>query len=205
MEEIGQQTIEGIQKYCNLLEEVKLRIKSVQTANLNRESSGVIQPFFREEYIFIQIRKILELIAFGSMASNVELYKDAYKTHSRHWKAKDILEKLEKINKDFYPLPLMLPNSDSPCELENVREGFLSRDDFIELYDISSGVIHSSNPFSQDKREAPSAISIDEWMHRITSLLWFHQIKLAKDDRAWLVYLIHPGTQKVKALAADLI
>jgi len=98
-----QEAREGIKKYCDLLEELKLRIKAVQSV-VKKEVPTISfgHPHFIDEFVFIQIRKILEIIAFGSMASNISLYRREYQDYDRHWRAKKILEKIEKINKDFY-------------------------------------------------------------------------------------------------------
>jgi hypothetical protein len=138
------------------------------------------------------------------MASNISLYRREYQDYDRHWRAKKILEKIEKINKDFYPIPLQISNETSAYTdnvLENAREGYLTRDDFVFLYDVSSMVIHSANPYS-DAQKTDLKMSIDDWMHRIASLLWFHQIRLANSDIAWFVYLIHPDTKRSHAVQA---
>ncbi len=71
-----QRSLQGIQKYCDLLEELKLRIKTVQSivnGDVSKEIFG--HYMFADEFMFLQIRKILELIVFGSMASNISLYE----------------------------------------------------------------------------------------------------------------------------------
>ncbi len=198
-EDDDQRSIQGIQKYCDLLEELKLRIKAVQSIvneDVTKESFG--HYIFADEFMFLQIRKILELIVFGSMASNISLYEKTYSKYSRHNKAKQILEMLEKVNKDYYPLPLQ-ESPEKNGVLINVQKDCLTRDDFIFLYDACSKIIHSTNPYSEAKK-VDLKISIDDWMHRIASLLWFHRIKLANTNTAWLVYLIHPETKKAHAI-----
>lgn len=199
----NQQELEGIKLYCNLLEELKLRLKSVQSIvrkEASLESFG--HPIFANEFVFTQIRKILEIIAFGSMSSNIRLYSDVYRDYQRHWKAVKILEKIEKINKDFYPRPLQQSDEISKNNkfiLEDLEDGFLSIDEFIFLYDACSKIIHSPNPYAESK-SIDLKLSVDYWMHRVASLLWFHQIRLANSDTSWFVYLIHPETQKSKAI-----
>lgn len=147
-----QRSMQGIQKYCNLLEELKLRIKAVQSivnGDVNKENFG--HYMFADEFMFLQIRKILELIVFGSMASNISLYEKAHNKYSRHNKAKQILKMLETVNKDYYPLPLQ-ESPDKKGVLINVQKDFLTRDDFIFLYDACSKIIHSTNPYSESKK-----------------------------------------------------
>lgn len=183
---------DGMKRYCDSLEEIKLRIKTVQSIVkkiVPLESFG--HEYFVDEFVFVQIRKILELIAFGSMSSNIVLYQRKYSDFSGQRRAKNILKNLNSINPDFYPQPLK--PSDEPSKtrdfsFEMVTEGFLTRDDFLFLYDACSIAIHSPNPFGQEKK-VDLRMSINDWMHRIASLLWFHRIKLAGTNSSWLVYL----------------
>ena len=91
--DVTQDAMEGIKRYCDLLEELKLRIEAVQSI-VKKEVPAVSfgHPCFVDEFIFVQIRKILEIIAFGSMASNIPLYRKEYHDYNRHWRAKKILE-----------------------------------------------------------------------------------------------------------------
>lgn len=198
---VNDTNLQGITKYCNLLEELKLRMKAVQNIVNGKVSIASFgHPYFADDFVFLQIRKILEIVAFGSMCSNIELYRKTYDKYTTHWRAKDILQKLECINKDFYPIPLSPSNEFSVREseklknvhvLENSQSGFLTKDEFEFLYDCSSRVIHSPNPYKEAKK-IDLRMSVDDWMHRIASLLWFHQMKLAQTDVMWLVYLLHP-------------
>ncbi|MDF1762760.1 MAG: hypothetical protein P1U57_05060 [Oleibacter sp.] len=196
----NQSSLKGIKKYCDLLEELKLRVKTVQDiVNKNVPISSFGEKSFADEFIFLQIRKILELIAFGSMASNIVEYEKLYSDYKNNWRAKKIIERLERVNKDFYPVPLQQTSAGAP--LENVRSGFLTKDDFVFLYDVCSKVIHSKNPYSEIHK-IDIKMSVDDWMHRIASLLWFHQIKLVDSEASWLVYLMHPETNKSHAIMA---
>lgn len=198
---VNDTNLQGITQYCNLLEELKLRMKAVQDIVNGKVSTASFgHPHFADDFVFLQIRKILEIVAFGSMCSNIDLYRKTYENYATHWRAKDILQKLERINKDFYPLPLKPSNQWLDREssklknayvLENVRSGFLTKSEFEFLYDCSSRVIHSPNPY-KEAQKIDLRMSVDDWMHRIASLLWFHQVKLAQTDVMWFVYLLHP-------------
>lgn len=194
--------LSGIQIYCNCLEEVKQRIETVQAiVNKRVPTHGFGNSRFMNEFLCIQIRNILELIAFGSMSSNIALYHREFRKYRKHWNAKEIFENLQRLNPQFYPEPLK--QSPTPIEgqtvLEVPTEGFLTKSEFIFLYNTCSKVIHSPNPF---KNESVPDLqrTIDDWMHRIASLLWFHQMKLVDEDCSWLIYLVHPETKRSKAI-----
>jgi len=48
------------------------------------------EEVFDIELIFVQFRKILELIAFSTLTANREKYSIAHANFSLHWKAKSI-------------------------------------------------------------------------------------------------------------------
>ena len=53
----------------------------------------------------LQMRKILELIALGSLVVNKEEISKEYDNYANHWNAKDILTYIETVNPNFYPVP----------------------------------------------------------------------------------------------------
>lgn len=194
--------LSGVQIYCNCLEEVKQRIETVQAiVNKRAQTDAFGHKRFLDEFLCLQIRNILELIAFGSMSSNIALYQREFQKYRGDWNAKRILENLERINPQFYPEPLkQSPNSiEGQTALEVVTDGFLTKSEFIFLYNTCSKMIHSPNPF-RNEREPDFKRTIDDWMHRIASLLWFHQMKLIEEDCSWLIYLVHPETKRSHAI-----
>lgn len=80
---VSDTNLQGITQYCNLLEELKLRVKAIQDV-VNRKVSiaSFGHPYFADDFVFLQIRKILEIVAFGSMCSNIELYRKTYDNNS---------------------------------------------------------------------------------------------------------------------------
>lgn len=98
------------------------------------------------ESMFLQLRKVLELIAFGSLTANQAKYAAAHAQFEKHWKAAKILKDLETVNPDFYPRPAKLTKVPVKGEAANyalLTDGFLTKDEFVFLYDISSAVIHT--------------------------------------------------------------
>lgn len=150
------------------------------------------------ESMFLQLRKVLELIAFGSLTANQAKYAAAHAQFEKHWKAAKILKDLEAVNSDFYPRPAQLTKVPATGEAANyalLTDGFLTKDEFVFLYDISSAVIHTRNPFL-----AASSIEIrydiPVWVERIRQLLRIHIMHFI-DDRRWLVYAPETGKQGV--------
>ena len=99
---------EHIKKYAKAMGEVNFRINSV----ISLYSHVKIPPKIPEPIIIesaaLQIRKVLELIAFASLVANEPIYlKTVNKNIRKEWHAVDIIKLMEKINHNFYPVPLV--------------------------------------------------------------------------------------------------
>jgi len=95
-------------------------------------------------------RNIDDVIAFASLTANKAKYSVAHARFAEHWRAKDMLKELAKINLDFYPTPVEGPQlQPSGVKLfTGVRDGFLTKDDFVVLYDKAGDILHARNPFT---------------------------------------------------------
>lgn len=124
----------------------------------------------------LQIRKLLELIAFSSLVAHKPAYESVRETFAKDWHAKRILNKIEKLNPNFYPIPF---STDRNMHRSNLRGGYLTRHQFEKLYDCCGGLLHSKNPFS---RVAKSSLSfhakVPEYTERIELLLKEHSVVL---------------------------
>src|ERR1700733_9273779 len=96
-----------IEIYCKCMAEVRHRLGVVQGVLAGRVRTG--HETFDAELIFIQLRKTLELIAFGSLCANKEKYSGVHQNFAQHWSAKRLLVDLGKLNPHFYPQPLEPP------------------------------------------------------------------------------------------------
>lgn len=133
--------------YCNCMEDVKRRLAVVRAIGSGHSLLG--REDFDGEVAGLHLRKSLELIAFSSLVAHKDAYAQAHEDFSSHWSAKRLLSKMEKIHPDFYPKPVAFSQSDSRGvkQLVDVNEGFLSREEFVFLYDKCSEVLHTWNPF----------------------------------------------------------
>ena len=137
--------------YVNCMEEIRDRISVVESIGQHRVSTGFAAC--DRDVVFLQLRKVLELVVFASLTANKEKYALAHAGFAGHWRAKRMLEELEKINPDFYPTPVAPPvlQADGIKHLALVTDGFLTKEDFATLYDTASEFLHVSNPFAQKR------------------------------------------------------
>lgn len=194
-------------QYCSSLNDIRLRLMLVESLCESTFTTG--STTFDNELAAINLRKILEHIAFGSLTANSTAYTAAYDGIASVWRAKKLLDKLEFIHSDFYPRPLQIPNATinqgSPRHLhfDYVKHGYLTRDEFVELYDTCSEVIHSRNPFKENT-VVDFRLPIIEWAGKIRSLLALHLFRLSGLPQLWIGELQGPDGQSHVAVASSI-
>jgi hypothetical protein len=143
------------------------------------------------ESIYLQLRKILELIALASLVANKDHYARQQQKFESHWHAARILRDLAEINPQFYPTPgkqIRDEKSTAVIAVDSIKEGFLTQNDFVELYESCGKILHADNPYggvtdlSAYERQAPI------WSGKIKTLLNHHQIQLVdSEDQVWCI------------------
>lgn len=179
-----------IQKYCHLMEEVKLRVWTIDDLLIS-------QPPFKYqtakiESIGLQFRKVLELIAFGSLVSNKEVYMQTYDNFSKAWNAELILKDLERVNPDFYPVPILehrQAQGEVAAHIEPVKENFLTRKQFVMVYKKCHAVVHASNPNGSKFDPALFESRFPKWRELIVNLLRSHTIRLVGSEAFYLIHM----------------
>ncbi|HTS12654.1 MAG TPA: hypothetical protein VMH00_11090 [Candidatus Limnocylindrales bacterium] len=182
------------------MEEVRDRVDLVKSIGERRVTT--FHQEFDVELVFVQLRKILELIAFASLTANKEEYSAVHDKFATHWKAKAMLRDLQRVNRRFYPMPVGQPQlqADGIKHMTAVTDGFLTRDEFEFLYDKACDVLHTRNPFSTADPVLSLRYSVKEWVSRIETLLRLHMIHLVSGSK-WIVQI--PSEGPVRVYSAD--
>jgi hypothetical protein len=180
--------MEDVSVYQECMRKVKQRIETVLWL-LSQDPLGQDRQSLMQELTFLQFRKVLELIAFASLTANKEKYARVHANFGSHWRAKDLLSAVQKLNPAFYPIPLETPTPKGTDRLvlKQKEKGFLTRQEFEQLYDTSSEILHMRNPFSSKDSTVPLGYSIIEWATRIQSLMSRHLVRMVDGDSVWLV------------------
>ncbi|HEX7408107.1 MAG TPA: hypothetical protein VF515_10740 [Candidatus Binatia bacterium] len=195
-------TTEDTVAYCNCMEQVKRRLRLVAAITGGMLKTG--DEGADAEFACLQLRKVLELIAFATLAANRERYSQARADVDKEWSAKRILERLARMNPDFYPVPV-IPISKGPgrWHFDIVADGFLTQSDFAILFDKCSEVVHEWNPFRAGPRLVDFGRSISEWARRIERLLEVHHVRLIDQPDILLVRLTDPADGKAHVFSAS--
>jgi hypothetical protein len=192
--------------YCNCMQRVKHHVKIVE----DTFAGGVIAPshpdhiMLLSELIFMHFRKALEEIAFASLSANREKYAKARPGYSTEWNGRRMLGFIEKVNPDFYPIPLMPPQTIAPGNrhLDRMEPPFLTREDFERLYDAAAEIIHAPNPFSEQK-VINTYLTVPEWIVRIQRLLSWHLVSIVGLQGVWCIQVPGDGPTRGFLAIAD--
>lgn len=139
----------------------------------------------------LQLRKLLELIAFASLVSYQDAYRAVRNDIAKDWHAARMLKRIEGINPDFYPTPVRGHDGKRWLKLNG---GYLTRHQFSQLYDKCGAMLHIKNPFSKGKSSFAFHNQVPKCLQRIEQLLSEHYVRLAKTNE--LVHVTAPMDPK---------
>ncbi|MFZ0864317.1 MAG: hypothetical protein WCA27_26365 [Candidatus Sulfotelmatobacter sp.] len=184
-------------KYCDLMEEVKLRM-SVIKFFLSGKGHALYQPPTLES-VTLQLRKVLELIAFSSLIANKEAYSAVYSKVSKAWNAGDLLAELEQVNPNFYPVPVIQKQNKETGAWEHAARvsDYLTKTDFKEVYGRCGVMAHAANPFGKGIDYAYYQAKLPLWRAQIINLLNMHEIVLAGSTAVYVVFMTVHGSDRV--------
>lgn len=180
---------DDIQKYIWNMTEIKFRIDVINDFIKGKRTTGQLPTDV--EFLCLQFRMILELIALSSLCANKNEYARMRREFHRDWHATRILEALEKVNPNFYPEPtrqIIDENTGQVVRVEKITEEYLTKENFIDIYDKCCNILHAHNPYN----EYPDIVKIKElmshWVDKIVKLLNHHQIQLVESGKQlWIL------------------
>jgi len=185
--------------YCNLMNEIKRR-DSVIRSFINGNCSTPY-PMTNIESIYLQIRKILELIALCSLVAHKEEYSKHNEMFVKHTDARKILHSIEKINPDFYPKPIKEVTSTTPGVINDFtsipESEYLSKKEFIKLYEKCGGLMHAENPYGSKRDIKHYEDNVKVWLGKIVRLLNSHTIQLVNANWFYLIHMQENGRDDV--------
>ena len=180
-------------EYADQMEEIKRRNASIKM--LSEIAVGQLHMPVVTECIYLQFRKILELIAMSSLVANrqaMEKMNRSRKKLGNQWNGDAILKLVEGINPDFYPVPIIERPPRHPAakaELVEKTDSFLSRGEFSRLYNLCGGLMHADNPLGRKTDYRALWEEGPVWESKILELLGCHKIRMLGQDGFYLVHM----------------
>jgi hypothetical protein len=155
-------------------------------------------PQTTAESMCLQIRKVLEIIAYSSLVSHRQSYVAVRKNFARDWHANRIIAQVAQLNPDFYPRPIVGFGALGP---NYVRGGYLTRTQFEQIYERCGALLHAKNPFGVSKSVSAFSRSVPQLITRIKALLQEHVLQLMNStDLIWVVMPFDSDTVVVQHL-----
>ena len=167
--------------YQDCLLEIKKRTEIIadHLNGITVEKYAIIEV----ETICLQFRKILEKIALISLIANKEIYSEQNERFAKHYHAERIMRDLERINPDFYPVPIKrIRHEDKEDELVEIENGYLTKENFVKIYEKCGSMMHAQNPFSSKRPIKEIKDCFPKWLTEICLLLSHHRILLVGGD-----------------------
>lgn len=182
--------ISNSQKYCMMMLEIKDRLrisKEVGEGNITTFTQRT-----RVEFVYLQFRKVIELIAMSSLLANENVLSQVQSNIQNYWKAKNLLKDIEEKNPNFYPKPIIK----KPSKKTGIKEDwidrpndYLTKERFITLYDKCGSILHVKNPFTPELDIEKLEKACPKWYLQIINLLNSHIIRLIGDNNLYLIQM----------------
>lgn len=197
-----------IKKYQDCLVEIKLRIDVIKN-HINGKSMEEYL-IIEVEFVCLQFRKVLELIALSSLVANKNEYSEQHKKFATHYHAKLILQDLERINPKFYPAAAQKQQVGESMgrnffNLMPIENGYLTKDEFVKIYETCGGILHAENPYGHKRDLKKLHEEFIVWINKIILLLNHHVMTLADGKTIIIGYMNDKRTGAPNVIEAIIV
>jgi hypothetical protein len=213
--------------YRNTMIEVKRRFHAIDRV-LGAKKPRTLNSEFDNEFMWLQLRKIIELVTFGGIMADESRYAalQALLKHQDYRldsKVNKILPKLAEITPHYLPTPIGDPITSADGTIhfqEGAAEQTLQR--FLDIFNTAGVYLHVPNPLAfETLADFQQALEISRKRIRVEldylkAVLWKHaKIGLAFDsavdsprqagnpDDAWLVDFGKPDVDDIQMIFAS--
>ena len=166
-------------RYLRNMQIIKWRIRAIKDIRTNKCHTTYSAP--NVEFCALQIRKILELIALSSLISDLDVYREQLNDIEKKWNARLILQDIERIHPNFYPVPIEI-DPDNKYRWLDKKTPYLTKEQFVSIYKKCGKILHEDSVFKDDKDMDSTYNQADEqinnWVLLIMNLLNTHTVHL---------------------------
>ena len=176
--------------YLEILDEIKIRLGALGGLFASPTSwpARLLQ-----EFCYLQLRMICELIALGCMIAHGDIKK---KNALRAYEPRKIIDIMESFGSDFYPKGISISPYKESFQIESRSDPQLSRDGLIKLWGLSGDYLHRGSAKKVIKEsQVVFNLNLDPavfWSNKIIALLENHVIATGEDKRHLLAGFKNP-------------
>jgi len=142
----------------------------------------------------LQIRKILELLAMGSLVVNERLFRETSRNINSMHKAKYILNEIQELNPRFFPRPIS-PELDESDTIVDITENVLTKKLFEKIFDKCGAMLHSPNPFGKTIDYKFYCNQIPLWLDLILNTIATHMVLFPGHEDGFIIHMNNPQKQ----------
>ena len=129
--------------YCGLMDEIKIRVKSIETI-IKDQMAPPFPGAIAREHCFLQLRMVCETLAIGCLV--IHNQTSDVKAFEKLWNAKDIMDRLERLNPHSFPRPIQIirhpPGSQFAMDIIPIMHPPFTKDGFLKLYGHCCDALH---------------------------------------------------------------
>lgn len=149
------------------------------------------------ELYALQLRKIVELVIFSSLIINRKRYTEAHKGFDKHWRIAQIIKNIKRQNSNYLPIPIKESyRGDQRYWDYPTGSQFFSESDLITIYEDSSVILHTRNPFADIVYNIDGYLhKVHRWIGQIVMTLNCHKILPPDSDEFYMIHMLEDGKQ----------
>lgn len=161
--------------YLKVLVEIRWRVdRGIRLLTANTCDATAL------ESAAVHLRKVLELIVFGSLINNREEIEGVAKAFARK-DVSDARKLVRKVNANYWPVGLNQRVEDGGDE--RVRPDQLQESEWGTAYGFASEILHTPNPYTVRESVGPKQQNeLLQWFRKVVALLNHHEVRLANED-----------------------
>jgi len=181
--------------YGGLMGEALIRIAAIDHGTMNK--SGLIAPFV-QEFCYLQLRKICELMALGCLVAHGEI-EGTSGMHTQ-WSADKIIKRLSNLHEDFFPLLMQIQLDPQGHNTMTHAKGGMTKEDMLQVYYECDKYLHSGSLKKLLKKKTPLRVNYPEITaraQRFRSLVESHTVVMKGGENLFICYLKGPDELQV--------
>jgi hypothetical protein len=199
------------QLYANLMDEVKVRIDSIDRAL--RGQTGFAGPLVRE-YCYLQLRLLCELIGLACLVAHGDKPATQSGQLGKEWSADAIIKALEKLRPHFYPIPVIQTTTPIPGtenkhhHLQEIDPQPFPKEALLGLYGDTHRYLHRGNVTKLLNSDTPiepfsNFQDVNSWAQKINDQLQNHLIFINEKEVIACVLRNRDDNMRVQVVTAS--
>ncbi|MDZ7660914.1 hypothetical protein [Thiohalophilus sp.] len=172
------------------MEEIKKRKNVVSRLHKsylsNQSMTGYIETDI--DTVYLQLRKIIELVMFACVVANDSAGLTLNKTLKKGYEIKKIKNELKRFNSDFFPSPMAEGGIDENGirkvdDLDPSDQEFLTEEELFKVYGKAGKFLHSQREYQYGSPEEKIKILNEgiDYINKLVVLLNHHWTKITND------------------------